>query len=274
METIESKTGVPEEKADQISFPSGRIKKLLMALKVSLGRRAGNPLSFEDWGRIVGRPGNTLSSWCADGQAYQVQALLASLERLPDLERHQLIDEACRPHPTLCHRRLAHDFVAVSNLATLLRQPTGLTAIQGGHDHLRTFLLTAMGHSFQEFGLNGALVTGLDVHRPDTFVPVAGLTYLHNPFRPTETARQILQAWPTIRGVKAGLVLLNGILGQAPDLQPQVFDLARRAHVVVADQVIFPPKQSSHAVPSPAHLVTISPARECPEWLRVEVQAL
>jgi hypothetical protein len=273
MELIESKTGEPGDETDQTPFPPERVRKLLLALKVSLGRGRGAPLSFEDWGELVARPGNTLSSWCADGRASQLQALLASLERLPEPERQQLIEEACRPYPTLRHRRLAHDFVVVSNLAALLRQASGLTAIQGSQDHLRTFLLTALGHSFPEFGASGAPVAGLDVHRPDFFVPVVGLVYLNGPLTPTETARQILRAWPTVRSATDGLVLLNGIWSKAPELQPQIVDLAHRAHVIVADPVVFPLKPSSKMLPSPLHLLTVSPARECPEWLHVEVQA-
>jgi hypothetical protein len=271
MQMITSKTTEPRDKPDQPCFPLDRIKKLLLALKVSLGR--GSPMSFEDWSQFVGRPGNTLSSWCADGQAYQVQALLASLERLPESERHHLIDEACRLHPTLLHRRLAHDFLAVSSLAALLLQRSGLTAIQGGLDHARTFLATALGHSFHEFGASGVLVTGIDVHRPDTFVPVVGVSYLFESLHPTKIADQIRQAWPAVRGAKARLVLLNGVWSKTRDLHREIIDLARRAHVIVADQVIFPPEQIVETLPCPLHLVTVTPARECPEWLRVEIQA-
>jgi hypothetical protein len=273
MKAIEPNAGESRDKMDQPSFPPDRMRKLLLALKVSLGPGTGAPLSFEDWGRWVGRPANTLASWCGDGQAYQMQALLASLERLPESERHLMLDAACRLYPTLHHRRLAHDFVAVSSLAALLRQPCGLTAVQGGLDHARTFLLTAMGHSFHEFGPSGALVAGIDSHRPDTFVPVGGLSYLNNPLTPTEIARQTLQAWPTVRSATDGLVLLNGVWSKAPELQPQIADLARRAHVVVPDPAIFPLKSLFKPPPPPLHLVAVSPARECPEWLHVEVQA-
>ena len=104
-------------------------------------------------------------------------------------------------------------------------------------------------------------------------MPVIGLSYIDHPLCPAETARKILQTWPTIRGAKS-LVLLNGVWVRAPELQTQVLDLARRTHVIVADQVVFAPKQLFGALPSPVHLVTVSSARECPEWLRVEVQAL
>jgi hypothetical protein len=184
-----------------------------------------------------------------------------------------LIKESCRPYPTLRHRRLAHYFVTVSNLTALLRQASGLTAIQGSQDHLHAFLLTAQGHSFPEFGAGGAPVGGLDVHRPDFFVSVVGLVYLNGPLTPTETAPQILGAWPTIRGAANGLLLLNGIWSKTADLQPQIVDLAHRAHVIVADPVDLPLKPSSKMLPSPHHLVTVSPARECPEWLHVEIQA-
>jgi len=77
-------------------FPPERVRKLLLNLKSSLGREEGQPLSFEDWSPIAGRPSNTLASWCDSGEAHQIQALLASLERLPEQARHQLLDEACR----------------------------------------------------------------------------------------------------------------------------------------------------------------------------------
>ncbi|HXP61252.1 MAG TPA: hypothetical protein VN829_12220 [Dongiaceae bacterium] len=49
-------------------------------------------------------------------------------------------------------------------------------------------------------------------------------------------------------------------------------DLARRAHVIVADPAIFPLKSLFKTPPPRLHLVAVSPARECPEWLHVEVQ--
>ena len=104
-------------------------------------------------------------------------------------------------------------------------------------------------------------------------MPVAGLSYLNNPLTQTEIARQILQAWPAVRSATDGLVLLNGVWSKAPELQPQIADLARRAHVVVADPAILPVKSLFNTPPPPVRLVTVSPARECPEWLHVEVQA-
>lgn len=252
----------------QPSFPQNRVKRLLLALKASLGRGTGASLTFDEWGEMVGRPGNTLASWCADGEAHQIQALLASLERLPKPDRHRMVDDACRLYATLRHRRLAHDFVAVGEMAALLRQATGFTAIHGAPGHMPEFLLTALGHSFQE---SGGAVAGLDFQRPNGFVPVVGVSYLCGPMTHQEASRRVHQAWPDVRSTKAGLILLSGVWSVAPELRPEIVDLGRRAHVVVADLAVLPTKLQ---LPPPVHLITVSPARERPGRIRVGVQAL
>ena len=88
------------------AFPEHRITRLLLDLKASLGRSEGQPVSYDDWGRITGRPGNTIAAWSAGGAAHQLQVLLASLERLTAEQRHRLVDIACREYPTLEHPRL------------------------------------------------------------------------------------------------------------------------------------------------------------------------
>jgi hypothetical protein len=130
-----AQTNSQEARCQAPPFPPERVRKLLLNLKSSLGREEGQPLSFEDRGPIAGRPSNTLASWCESGEAHQIQALLASLERLPEQARHQLLDEACRIHPTLLHRRLNHDFLANSHLKEILRKPSGFTLIRGNPAH-------------------------------------------------------------------------------------------------------------------------------------------
>lgn len=253
------------------SFPPERLKKLLLNLKAELARDTGQPLSFDDWGRLTGRPGNTLASWCDDGSAHQLQALMVSLERLPESQRHQLIDDACREHPTLRHPKLSHDFVIVSFLAKLLRLPSGFTAIQGSPAHMRTFLLTALGNSFEQSEHAGYGTAGIDIHRPDDFTPIVGVAYLDNPIRGTEAAQQIQQAWLEVSKVKARLFLFNDVWSKAPALQPEIMALVRHAHVVVADSLF---NGAVKRVPAPVHLLTVSAARENPGWIRVDVQGV
>jgi hypothetical protein len=242
-------------------------------LKGSLGQAEGQSLSYEDWAQIAGRPANTIASWCAGGAAHQLEVLLASLERLTQEERHRLIDRACRDYPTLRHPRLAHDFVACSHLATLLRQPSGLTFIQGAPEHMRTFLVNALGNSASSPDLKKAAVAGVDMHQPDLFVPVIGLTYLGNLLRAGDIEREFKRVWPAVCAAKAWLILLNGVWPQVPALQSEILDSARKSHVVIADALTLNPAGLKSRVSTPVHMVTVSPSRERPDWLRVEIQA-
>jgi hypothetical protein len=254
-------------------FPAARITKLLLDLKASLGQAEGQPLSYDEWAQIAGRPANTIASWCAGGTAHQLEVLLASLKRLTAEERHRLIDRACRDYPTLRHPKLAHDFVACSHLATLLRQPSGLTLIQGAPEHMRTFLVNALGNSASSPDLKKAAVAGVDMHQPDLFVPVIGLTYLGNLLRAGDIEREFKRVWPAVCAAKAWLILLNGVWPQVPALQSEILDSARKSHVVIADALTLNPAGLKSRVSTPVHMVTVSPSRERPDWLRVEIQA-
>lgn len=245
------------------------MKKLLLNLKASLGLRTGQPLSFDAWGRLTGRPGNTLASWCDEGSAHQLEALLTSMERLSGSQRHELIEEACRDNPTLRHPKLAHDFVSVAYLAKLLRQPVGFSAIQGGGDHMRTFLLTALGNSYEQPEAFGNGIGGVDIHCSESFTPVMGVTYLDNPLRASDVARQLDQLWPEIRKLKARLFLFNGVWTKVPALQTEILALAQRAHVVVADSSFNGAIKRAQA---PAHLLAVSAAPANLDWIRVNIQ--
>jgi hypothetical protein len=117
-------------------------------------------------------------------------------------------------------------------------------------------------------------VAGVDIHRPDHFVPIAGLKYLENPVRTGDIAREFTRAWPAICATSAWLILLNGIWQHVPDLHGEILDTARKANVIIADALSLKPGDLTSRVPAPAHLVTVSPAREQPEWIRVEIRAM
>jgi hypothetical protein len=262
-----------EEAPPSPLFPAPRITKLLLNLKATLGQAVGQSLSYDDWSTITGRPANTIASWCIGGAAHQLEVLLASMERLTQEERHRLIDHACRDYPTLGHPKLSHDFVACSRLATLLGQPSGLTFI-GGPEHMRTFLLSALGHSGGALDPQRGRVTGVDIHRPDHFVPVAGVKYLDNLLRASDIEREFKRVWPALCAAKARLILLNGIWQHVPALQSEILDAARKSRVVIADALTLKPAGLTTCVPAPVHVVTVSLARERPDWLRVEIQAI
>ena len=262
-----------EEATPSHLSPVPRITKLLLDLKATLGQAVGQSLSYDDWARISRRPANTIASWCAGGAAHQLEVLLASMERLPQEERHRLLDRACRDYPTLRHPKLSHDFVACSHLTTLLRQSFGLTLIQGP-EHMRTFLLSALGHSGGAFDPQRGRVTGVDIHRPDHFVPVAGVKYLDNLLRASDIEREFKLVWPALCAAKARLIFLNGVWQHAAALQSEILDSAGNSHVVIADALSLKPAGLTSRVPTPVHVVTVSPARDRSEWIRIEIQAI
>ena len=139
---------------------------------------------------------------------------------------------------------------------------------------MRTFLLNALGNSVSTLELKKPAVAGVDTHHPDQFVPVIGLIYLGNLLRGAEIERQFKRLWPTVRATRARLVLLNDIWRRVPALQPEIMDLARTSHVVVADAFVLKPGDLTGRAPAPTHLVTVSPTREQPAWIRVEIQAI
>lgn len=266
-------TEQPDESSG-IYYPAECIIRLLLDLKLSLGQAEGRQVSYDDWEQIAGRPANTIASWSAGGAAHQLQVLLASLERLAIEERHRLIDRACRDYPTLRHPKLAHDLIACSRLGTLLRQSAGLTFIQGGAEHMRTFVLTALGHSAGAPHLPRITVDGVDIHRPDAFVPVIGLNYLDNTVRHADIERKFNGLWPSIRAKGAPLILLNEIWRAVPTMHRQIMEAAQKSHVVVADVAALKAGDLAIGVSAPVHLVTVFAAKERSDWIRIEIQAI
>lgn len=68
-------------------------------------------------------------------------------------------------------------------------------------------------------------------------------------------------------------MLLNGIWTTVPDLRQRILELAKKRHVITADA--FPPKLQlgfpfDHAV----HVISVSPAKEQPKWIRTRIEEL
>jgi hypothetical protein len=201
-------------------------------------------------------------------------AFLSLVERLPDRKRLQLLSEYCRELPTLDNARLAHDALAVSNLESLLRKSNGLTLIRGGTDFQRTFLLTAMGHSFPRIGGPGATVHGLDLHEPRKWVPLEDMVYFKEPLRHARLKELIDAVWPEIQSSKAPLLLLNSIWSLVPHLHNDILNMARSQHVVVSDAKPPPPADLARRLETSVHTITISPARESERLIHLDVEII
>ena len=53
------------------------------------------------------------------------------------------------------------------------------------------------------------MLSGLDAHHPDWFVPLPGVRYLDNECRPQRARDEIRRLWPIFSGTTGGMVLLN-----------------------------------------------------------------
>jgi hypothetical protein len=57
-------------------------------------------------------------------------------------------------------------------------------------------------------------------------------------------------------------------------LRDEIAGCARRAHIIVADEFEVTRRDFGKGFPPPFHLITVSPAREAPEWIKTEIAVL
>ncbi|MCL5096141.1 MAG: hypothetical protein M1608_01130 [Candidatus Omnitrophica bacterium] len=148
--------------------------------------------------------------------------MLGWLERLPEPTRNHLINSACRCYPTLSSPRLDHDPAQVSRLKTLLHQANGFTVVQGANEGLRTYLVTALGHTCSMLEPERQRVCGIDAHKPDWFVPVDDVIYFHNCLDSKGIRECVNRIWPVISGMKSRLTILNGVWSAVRELDAKI----------------------------------------------------
>jgi hypothetical protein len=233
----------------------------------------GYGLKQKELARLMGRSETTTSAWFGgvSPQPHLI-AWFCLLEQLSASGRHRLIDELCRDLPLLDHARLNHNPETVGALKILLAQPTGLTCITGGTAEQRTFLLTAMGHSFVRSDSSHRSAVGLDIHEPRKIVPIETMSYVKPGHHLADTQAVILRAWPDLRATKAPLLLFNGVWSVAPSLRTELLALASQRHVILADQEIGLPRGAALAAAQPVHLLKLTGGRAHPAALQVEIQ--
>jgi len=229
----------------------------------------GRRIPLDELGEYASQAASTVFEKFERTNQPQVEALLGLLERLPEPTRCRLINEACRCFPTLDHPRIGYEPAQVSHLKSLLRQRNGFTLIEGGTDGIRTFVLTALGHTSMLLESGHVPVCGLDTHLPDWFVPVPGVDYAANLLHPERLRAWVNTRWPAIRAAKAKLVLLNGVWDSVPELHSEIAGLGQRCHVVVVNGVR--PEKLLCWPTVPHHLLRLSVEQD--QTIRVVVQA-
>ena len=249
--------------------PTGnRVVLLMRSIKAELEK--AREVTYDMLGRYTGQSASAALEKFHRPHQPQVEGLISLLERMPPQVRHQLLDKACRTFPTLNHPRIAHDPVQVSQLRTLLEQPTGLTVVHGGNAGLRTFVASALGHQIQLAESGGHSVSGIDVHQPDWFVPVDGVIYLNNLLVPKMLRSAILNAWQRMESeAPSRLVLFNGIHMVKDSFSAKILQAARASHVIVADE--WDHAQLASHVSAPFHAIRV--AADLNDRIKCSVQA-
>ncbi len=194
----------------------------------------GACLTQKQFAGLLGMPKSTANDWYHSELAPQIRYFLCALERLPEVSRTTLLRELCRECPRLDHPRLGQAPEVIALLKTVLAQRAGLTLIQGDSDALRTFLITAIGHSAGRV-IPGKRVGGVDLHRPDRFVPLHGVLYLGRGWDSTNSPAVTRSVCQQIEGCPAQLLLLNGVWSALPEAQALVLRLAGQRNVILAD---------------------------------------
>lgn len=206
----------------------------------------------------------TVINWLTgETELHQVEALLRILERLPEPTRHELLNRFLRCYPAMEADRLGHDPASVSRLRKLLEERNGLTLITGGSDGSRTFLVTALGHAFQQLLSREGMIAGIDIHLPDWFVPVLGVSYLGFPCGSRRVREEALRLWP--RPNHGAVLVFNGVWSLLPERQKQILGWCENHHVLVADDIPLDPAQvrtTFGKVTAPARIVELCESGE------------
>lgn len=202
----------------------------------------------------------TLSNWTIGAtELTQLETLLRLLERLPEAGRLDLLNRFLRIYPTLASLALTHDPIAVERLHALVARRRGVTFLQSARDFSRSFLLTALGHAATRSGSALRLVAGLDLHGDSALVPVPGVVYLGPARDPVELRAGVRAHWPP--DSTSHLVLLNRLWCALPELQPEVLQLAKTRHLLIADATKFTARslrEKLAGLPIPAEILTVS----------------
>lgn len=243
-------------------------------LKPAIESALGYPVNYGQLGRMLGVRDTTAWRWCSSFDDEHVRALFALLERLPVRQRHSVVDSLCRSHPSFGHQILAHDPLALSRLEEIGTKGTGLTLLRGEPEHMREFVISALGHAFPRLDPSHREVTGIDIHPPDRLVPTLGVYYREEKLSVASRVRSfVLAAWAAVKVSKAPLVLLNGIWTSAPELRQSILEMAKIRHVIAADA--FPANiQLGFRFEHPVHIISVSPAKEQPKWIRTRIEVI
>ncbi len=268
----ERKRRYPQSTSELVRPPAFPIpgNNIFERLGTAVSASRGYPLENIQFARLIGRSESTTSHWFGVSSQPHLVSCFCLLEQLPPQDRHRVVDGLCRELPLFEHQRLRHSPAVVATIKNLLMQNAGLTVLVGGTDEQRTFLITALGHSFCRLDPRHRNVAGIDLHDPNWFVPIETMLYLKGAAGPNQVSGLVRRIWPEIIGTKEPVILLNGIWAAMPELRNDILALAARRHVILADQQISVSRVTKQ-VENPLHTLSVSAVRENPTWIAVQI---
>jgi hypothetical protein len=238
-------------------------------LRRSVSQDRGFNMTLNRIGRIVGKKTSSVDHWLNLSEQQHVSGFVCLLERLTEEERTRLIREICRTFPTLLDSRLTYAPQEVEALFVILRKTHGVTVVSGALASLRTFLITAFGHTFPQLDRRHRMPVGVDIHQPDWFVPIETVVYLRSPISRERLRQAVRSVWPEIRNSSAPLLVFNGIWSLFPEYQNEILSWARERHVIIADSTAPAFASVLRQRGIPIHVITVSQLREGSDRIQV-----
>jgi hypothetical protein len=209
--------------------------QLLDDLHQRLNLSHGYVLKSNRLSELLGLPKSTFSNWSNHSRNRAVRVVIGLLERLTESEQHAFLRRHCRVLPSIEHGALAHEPTVVEQLRNLMRRKQGLTLINGKSEFSRTFVLSALGHSFPREDLEHQPASGIISESPGKLVPIEGVHYLRTGLATERIKFHFDRLWSKIQSSDSRLILLDGVWSRLPEKRASMLQLARTRHVLVAD---------------------------------------
>ncbi len=115
---------------------------------------------------------------------------------------------------------------------------------------------------------------GLDIHQPEEFVPVSGVSYLREGPNSSQLRAVVRELWPNVVGCSAGLVVLNGIWSAVPGFRTRIAAMALKRNVIVADDFGLDVGRLRHWPTVKSSLVTVTFQDRSEQQFEVQIESL
>jgi hypothetical protein len=261
---------LPAKKNGLIILPaypfSGR--ELFKELRRLLGEELHVKLTVRRLSKMLGAPPSTIQYWLEACSHPHLNAFMSLLERLSPGERHAFVEQHIRILPTFTHPRLADNPASRTYVFELLRKQAGLTLISRGNEFSRRYILSAFGHSYLAINGSEREVIGIDLHRPNDFVPIESVYYIDGTLGLDQVRSSANKIWPKLLTSKGPLVIFNRLWSALPELRADIIGLTRNRHVVLADEE-FPGTADLRGIGGEVHQLTISQKFNGSQQIRV-----